>query len=536
MAILILLIFMGLFVHEGLVAPAAQGQASAIHDWLASGPSMGVSVTLMLAPKLLIAVVFALACRASRRRMATAGSTTLRRLDLVQIACRYFLIVSYFADLFALGMLVRLRAVIGDPVLLDELIFMAPTLMLNAWMWWCFYPVDVQMREATLMGRLDDGKPVHIWSRGQYMLSQVRHQWALMGLPLLLLVGWWELVRVFDVTNEDLAAALMLGGALLVFIFTPPLMRFIWDTAPLPRGELRDRLVAMCKQYGVRVRELLLWRTFGGMINGAVMGLFGRVRYILLTDALLESMPAKQVEAVMAHELAHVRKRHIFWLLLVAAASMEVMRRGVSWLITGALDGLDASGAGSWLPRSVSEALKHPDVAMMAATVVSIVGWFFVFGWVSRRFERQADTFAVQHLARKWHMERDEERETESDRVASTLPPLPDADTLARQLEAGVAVLPPPPAPRDERDPSRIPVAAAAIMEGALQSVADLNHVPVRRKSWRHGSIAWRQEYLRELAGKPIESTEIDQQVNRIKLAGIGILALAVVMAYLQIG
>ncbi|MEX2214959.1 MAG: M48 family metalloprotease [Phycisphaeraceae bacterium] len=559
MAILILLVFMGLFVHDALVTPGGPGQASAVRDWLAAGSSDGVRLALMIGPKLFIAVVFSLACRASRRKMAVVGSPALRKLDLVQAACRYLMLVSYFVDLYALGALVRLRQTIGDPILLDELLVIAPTLALNAWMWWAYYPIDARMRAATLMGRLDRGQPVHVWSRGQYMLSQVRHQWALMGLPLLMLVAWWETVRIINPKSADLAVGLMLGGALVVFIFTPPLMRYIWDTAPLPKGELRDRLIAMCDQYRVRVRELLLWRTFGGMINGAVMGMFGPVRYILLTDALLESMPAKQVEAVMAHELAHVRKRHIFWLLLVAAASMEVMRRAMTWLIEGTLEGIDASGAGSWLPASVSEALKHPDVAALAATVVSIVGWFFIFGWVSRRFERQADTFAVQHLSRQWHDEQgsgapSRQGGAEGERIPTSslasdsraptappcrdgaLPPLPDADTLIAQLEAGLATLPPPPASRDARDPSRIPVAAAAIMEGALQSVADLNCIPVGRKSWRHGSIAWRQQYLRELAGKPIDSTEIDQQVNRIKLAGLCIVVIAVVMGVMQIG
>ena len=58
------------------------------------------------------------------------------------------------------------------------------------------------------------------------------------------------------------------------------------------------------------------------MINGAVMGAITPVRYILLTDALLETLPRERVEAVMAHELAHVRRHHIFWLVMAAAGSM----------------------------------------------------------------------------------------------------------------------------------------------------------------------------------------------------------------------
>ena len=61
---------------------------------------------------------------------------------------------------------------------------------------------------------------------------------------------------------------------------------------------------------------MLLWKTFGVMINAGVMGLVAPLRFILLTDGLVERMPVERIEAVMAHEVAHVSKRHIFWLIV----------------------------------------------------------------------------------------------------------------------------------------------------------------------------------------------------------------------------
>src|SRR5690606_31987071 len=76
----------------------------------------------------------------------------------------------------------------------------------------------------------------------------------------------------------------------------------------------------------VRFREVLLWRTFGGMVNAAVMGMLAPLRYILLSDALLEHLPAEQVEAVMAHEVAHIRKRHLVWLLVLSGSAMVLLQ------------------------------------------------------------------------------------------------------------------------------------------------------------------------------------------------------------------
>ena len=120
--------------------------------------------------------------------------------------------------------------------------------------------------------------------------------------------------------------------------------------------------------------------------------------------------------------------------------------------------------------------------------VAAGAGWVFLFGWVSRRFERQADTFAVQYLAQ--HGQRT--------------------------------------TPRANCDSSVIDLWPIRVMTGALQQVADLNNIPIRRRSWRHGSIAWRQAYLRRLVGTPIDRQPIDRQIVMIKVvSAITIMTLA---------
>jgi len=271
---------------------------------------------------------------------------------------------------------------------------------------------------------------------------------------------------------------MQMAGAGCIFLFAPVMIRHLWDTIPLPEGELRDRLSQMCSQHGVAVRELLLWRTFGGLINAAVMGLVRPLRFILLTDALLEQLPMIHVEAVMAHELGHVRRRHTFWLVATAAGLLVCLFASWFEMVSWSWHQLPAVGLTPppGLERSVVDG---------TAIVLAIAFWLLGFGWISRRFERQADTFAVQHMAAE--------------------------DVAGANDGADV----------------RVSDAHVSPMVGALQRVAHLNHMHPAKRSWRHGSIAWRQSYLRSLVGRSVGDLPIDRQVRSIKLVTLVAIAAA---------
>ncbi len=72
-------------------------------------------------------------------------------------------------------------------------------------------------------------------------------------------------------------------------------------------------------------------------------------------------------------------------------------------------------------------------------------------------------------------------------------------------------------------------------MHDALASVAQLNHIPVRRRSFRHGSMAVRQERLRRLVGAPLHRLPIDRTVRWIKGGIVVGLLLALAGAFVEI-
>lgn len=482
MHLLIIALALGIFLHDALMSDAAPRV----------GP--GALLLIFIVPKVVLAGLYALSCRHVLSRLSSRrGQSLVCRLDRGSALYRLLLLGLYGLDLF-IGVLSVIRRYVGDVVLLDELLLLLPTLAMLTWAWWVYYPIDRRLREASLIAQIDSGRPVYPpWSRGQFLLAQMRHQVLLILAPLLLIMGWGELVQQYGPSQWTLLGAdvrpILVGiGAMAVFLLAPVMLRHLWDTTPLPPGEIRDTLVALCARHGVYVRELLLWRTFGGMINAAVMGLIAPLRYILLTDALLDMLRRDEVEAVMAHELGHVRRHHMFWLLAAAAGLLGVFElavHGALWLAAEVRAETGAAALGTW----EADLLTSPHVVLGTAGAAAITGWIAAFGWVSRRFERQADAFAVQSLA-----------------------------AHRSGVQSG----------GDDGGGVVIDRHSTNTMISALQQVAQLNHIPPRRRSWRHGSIAWRQAYLRSLVGRRADDLPIDRQMRWIKLGAAAAVVLVV--------
>ena len=348
---------------------------------------------------------------------------------------------------------------------------------------WNGWLVESRIREATIIGTLDKSRPLHEFpSRGSYVLAQARAGLAPALLPLLVpialsTVAKWG-ARLYAPEHESIAE---LGGAVLgvlvLLLLIPVLIPPLLGLRRLAPGEMRDDLAHLASTAGIGVREIWVWPTDGLVANAAVMGVFPRLRCVMLSDALLENMPREQVRAVMAHELGHVARRHLAWMLpvllgcwILGALIADPAVRSVYGMFAEAANRGDFGDADTSELQSIVQA-----IALVRDAAIVVLG-LVIFGFVSRRFERQADAYAVRLLS----------------------------------VESGTATVSP---------------AAVSAMTGALTSVAFLNHVPVDRPSWRHGSIHWRQRYLHSLAGAPVGTLGIDRLVTAICLVALALVA-----------
>ncbi len=356
---------------------------------LARGVPAWFLAAMVGAPYAVLAAVAALATGLCVRRLDRRGDpAAVRWSHRVLSGMRLLGLAWHLVTVFGLGLLPLVRSVTGDLVLVDELLAAAPALGLLLFSFRLAHPVEARLRAAMLVRELDEGRPIYAFPPPwRYVLATARNNAAIMALPLTLILGWSEaLDRIVAATGLDattpsatlLIPLVQIVGALTVFALIPPVMVRVWDTVPVPRGELRDGLEQLARAHRVRVRDFLIWRTGGAMLNGAVIGLTPWLRYIVLTDSLLDHLPEREVEAVAAHEVAHVRKRHMLW-LAVAVLGSAMLLGETAELIAGAI------GLG-------------PVLSAWAVGAVSLAGVLMVLGLVSRRFEWQADAFAARHL------------------------------------------------------------------------------------------------------------------------------------------
>jgi STE24 endopeptidase len=335
--------------------------------------------------------------------------------------------------------------------------------------------------------------PAHpAWRLRAYLSFMFRHHVLIILLPMIPIVMANDLTRrhaaeirnMFGVVWAD--QAVLVGIAGVVFAVAPVMLRFVWHTQPLPAGPLRRRLEALCQRIGLAYRRILIWKSEGMVVNAAVMGLFRPVRYILLSDGLLEMMDDDHIEAVFGHEAGHIRRHHIFYYLMFAVLSM---------LIVGAITEL---ALWSW-PDLFARSSVAQDYFQVAAMALIVLVWVFGFGFISRRFEWQADVFGAFQVT-------------------------PSAEGCRHPcLLHGTASL----AGKDPKSRKTVLCASAAErFATALERIAALNGIPAEARSWRHSSIAHRVQRLRSYAVDPRKLQALQCSVVIIKaILWVGVVA-----------
>jgi Zn-dependent protease with chaperone function len=446
-----------------------------------------------LAPLAVLALILGLSCRRAARLMDHRGDlAAYARAERIARVSGVLATLHTLIAVLSFGWLGAIRESVGDLVVVDECLAITPLLALFAAGSWTMHPLEMRLREAALFRNLHDGTPIHRPpTRLQHVWLSFRHGALIALVPIALISAWHELVILGvakhwipeawlrqDASAPYVVEAIKLSGTIAVFVVTPFLLRHVWDTVPIESGPFRDMLESMCRRHRVRLRTPLLWRTHGAIVNGAVLGLVWPFRYMLFTDALLERLSAREVEAVAAHEVGHVRRRHILWTILSVLAALLLVELAVASVPT---------------PR----ALADDSILALVSSVVSLAAVVGVFGFVSRRFEWQADAFAVQDLS------------------LSTPPELRENTGHENAGHARTGVV--------TRE-------AVLAMSSALRAVASINGINPERFAFRHGSIESRVRRLSALAGLPLDRLPIDRRVVLIKIVAAAGLAAAVAL------
>jgi STE24 endopeptidase len=183
-------------------------------------------------------------------------------------------------------------------------------------------------------------------------------------------------------------------GALLVFqllmaVLAPVLILPLFNKfTPLPEASLRDRLLRLAERTRFRARSIqVMDGSKRSRHSNAFFTGFGRFRKIVLFDTLIQQLGESELEAVVAHEIGHFKKRHIPKMLAASAL--------------GSLGGfflLSLIAGQSWFYRAFGFEPGNITPALLLFGLLSglITFWLGPLAhWWSRRYEYQADAFAA---------------------------------------------------------------------------------------------------------------------------------------------
>lgn len=209
----------------------------------------------------------------------------------------------------------------------------------------------------------------------------------LLGYPLLALVlklvewtgPWWWLW----------AWGALLGFQLLMVVLAPVLILPLFNKfTPLPQGGLRERLLNLAERTRFRAKSIqVMDGSKRSRHSNAFFTGFGRLRKIVLFDTLIQHLAEPELEAVLAHEIGHFKKKHIPKTLAVSALGSLAGFYLVSLLPQQA-----------WFYRSFGFEPGSIVPALLLFGLLSgvVTFWFSPLAhWWSRRYEYQADAFAA---------------------------------------------------------------------------------------------------------------------------------------------
>lgn len=365
--------------------------------------------------------------------------------------------------------------------IVGDLIVLTPFLAGVVALWIASYPLERAFRNEEIDGEAaalpPDGRS---WRFVAYFDFHLRHHVLVVAVPMTLILFAADMTRGYGKTLQAWSGWYWTPDVLLgfvaagVFIMAPTMLRRIWRTVPLEPGPVRQRLETLCDRIGFRFSEILVWQSDGMLINAAVMGVFAPVRYVLLSDALLSTMSVRQVEAVFGHEVGHVRYRHMQLFLVFAF---------VGWLFV--------AGLMESLARTAQASDSAAPISVLAIEIIGILAtvvfWAVAFGWLSRRFERQADLHAARCVT-----------------PSAAECRIPCGVHSETQQGSG--------------DDGRVCATGAAVFASALDRVAIMNGIPHEERSWRHSSIGSRIRFLRSLAEDPGRVRRFERALRRAKI------------------
>lgn len=136
---------------------------------------------------------------------------------------------------------------------------------------------------------------------------------AMIVLPLMLLVGASDLLDCIPGYKNSMW---VIVASLSLVIILPAFLLLIWRTKPFAPHPRAQSLTAPLVAAGIKIKALRIWPTgMRGLVNAAALGFVPGLRWIVITETLVQELSEEELLAVIGHEAGHLKRGHA-WLFL----------------------------------------------------------------------------------------------------------------------------------------------------------------------------------------------------------------------------
>ncbi len=214
---------------------------------------------------------------------------------------------------------------------------------------------------------------------------------SILGLPLLLGI-LWLMQGMGDNWWLYVWAVWVIFSLLLLFIYPSFIAPLFNKFQPLEDASLKTRIEALLTRCGFTAQGLFVMDGSKRSTHGnAYFTGFGKTKRIVFFDTLIARLTANEIDAVLAHELGHFKRRHVLKrIALTFAVSLAFL-----WLLAQLMHA-------DWFYAGLGASTQSTAMALLLFFMVLPVFSFLLqplSSAYSRKHEFEADAYAAQQTS-----------------------------------------------------------------------------------------------------------------------------------------